>query len=157
MNVVSDTSPLNYLVLIDAVSIIPQVYDRLYIPPTVAEEPRDEGSPPAVRAWATLLPDWVQVKTVTEVTRYPRLHQGEAEAIALAQQIQAKLLLIDDRAGREIAHQCGLQTLGVLGLLEVAAERGLIDLTKLVDRLMKTNFRVSRELLNELLRRSRGS
>jgi predicted nucleic acid-binding protein len=153
MKVVSDTSPLNYLVLVDAIGVIPELYSRLYMPPAVLEELEAEGSPPPVRTWATHLPDWVCVQTPRHTLDHPRLHRGEGEAIALAREIGAKLLLIDERMGRVVAVQQGLQTLGVLGVLDLAASRRLIDLPVLLDRLMQTNFRISRELLAELLRR----
>ena len=153
MSIVSDTSPLNYLVLIDAVDLIPQLYLRLLIPPVVLEELMAEGSPPPVRRWASRLPPWIAVEAATRSIDHPRLHRGEAEAIALAEEVHAELLLVDEKIGREIARARGLDTLGVLGLLDVAASRGMVRLPEFLDRLLQTNFRISRDLMAEVILR----
>jgi predicted nucleic acid-binding protein len=59
--VISDTSPINYLVLISEIGLLPALYGKVLIPDTVLAELLDAGSPPTVLAWATILPDWVEV------------------------------------------------------------------------------------------------
>ncbi|WP_287453842.1 DUF3368 domain-containing protein [Leptolyngbya sp. UWPOB_LEPTO1] len=80
-----------------------------------------------------------------------RLDPGEQAAIALAEQLNARLLLIDERYGRKIALQRGLQILGIIGLLDEAATQGLIHFPTILDRLQQTNFRISPRLLETLL------
>jgi predicted nucleic acid-binding protein len=64
---------------------------------------------------------------------------GECETICLARELRAAAVLMDDRAARHAAAQCGLQVIGTLGLLEFAAEREWIDLPQVLERLQQTN------------------
>jgi len=61
MVVVADTSPLNYLVLIDGVDVLHQLYDRFCVPDAVIAELRSCDAPPRVQQWAASLPAWVEV------------------------------------------------------------------------------------------------
>ena len=81
------------------------------------------------------------------------LGQGEREAIILALDLHADLLLIDDREGVEEARGLGLTVTGTLGVLERAAERGLIDLPAAVGRLQATNFRAAPHVIRAVLER----
>ena len=67
MLIVADTSPLNYLVLIDAVHVLPSLYGRILIPPEVLDELRDESGPKAVQAWAASSPQWLEVRKPASV------------------------------------------------------------------------------------------
>jgi predicted nucleic acid-binding protein len=81
------------------------------------------------------------------------LGAGERAAIALAEELSADALLIDERDGRREAERCGLPVLGTLRVLADAAEHGLADLHTAFDRLRQTNFRASEQLLQSLLAR----
>jgi predicted nucleic acid-binding protein len=83
------------------------------------------------------------------------LHQGEAEALQLALQTKASGVLMDDLDGRAAARRLGLTVIGTLGLLERAAEKGLVELPQAVARLRATSFFVSEELLEAALERDR--
>ncbi len=82
-----------------------------------------------------------------------RLEQGEREAIVLAVASAADLILMDDRAGVVVARARGFAVTGTLGLIDLAARRGLIDVAKAVARLQATSFRCRPDLLRELLTR----
>jgi len=84
------------------------------------------------------------------------LGQGEGEAILLALDRHASLLLIDDREGVEEARRLGLTVTGTLGVLERAAERGMIDLTAVVGRLQATDFRAAPHVIRAVLERHAG-
>ena len=76
---------------------------------------------------------------------------GEQEAITLADSLGADLIVLDDKAARQIALQRGLRIIGLLGILGVAAQRDLVDLSVAIERLQQTNFRVSPNLVESLL------
>lgn len=158
MIVVADTSPLDYLVLIGHVDVLQRLFGRVIVPSGVATELADPGSPPAVRTWARALPEWLEVKhvDVPSDAGLDSVDAGEAEAIVLAEGLRPDvLLMIDDRDGRREAVRRGIPTTGTLGVLNDAAQRGLIDLAQALDRLSLTTFRASPLLIRELLERER--
>lgn len=79
------------------------------------------------------------------------IHPGEREAISLALELHATLLLIDEADGRKAALKRGLAATGTVGVLERAAEQGLLDLGEAFSRLKKTDFWIRHSLLDERL------
>jgi predicted nucleic acid-binding protein len=156
MLVVADTSPINYLVLIQHDAILPVLYERVVIPPAVLVDLQRPRTPEAVRTWVARPPTWFEVQEPRQplnAQRYRKLGAGEREAIALAQQLHAHLLLIDDADGREEAELRVLVAIGTLGILENAAIQGLIDLPGALARLQATTFHARAELFQALLAR----
>lgn len=158
MIVVSDTSPLNYLVLIDAIDILPRLFQRVFIPATVSSELQHQRTPELVRAWAESPPSWLEVRSPLHSLTLPGLHRGESDAIVLAEEMGADRFLVDERDAAKIAIRRGLRVVGTLAVLGEAAERSLIDLSLMIRRLQATNFRGPESLIQELLLRysSRG-
>jgi predicted nucleic acid-binding protein len=154
MLIVSDTSPINYLVLIEAIEVLPALHPRVVIPLAVWEELRAPASPGPVRAWTRNPSHWLEISRPTSAPdeRLAHLGQGERDAILLAQELNAALLVDEVKAYRE-AKRRNIPTLRTLAILDKAAERGLIDLTRAVERLRQTNFRVRPEILGQLLNR----
>jgi predicted nucleic acid-binding protein len=105
-----------------------------------------------VRTWFAARPSWLEIHQPTR-TLEPQvdLDDGERQAIALAEEIAADLLLVDEWAAREEAQRRRLRVVGTLRVLADAASRGLTDLEESFERLRHTNFRVSPELLESLL------
>ena len=100
--------------------------------------------------------DWVQTRTVSNRTVVTALQvevdAGEAEAIALAQELAAGLLLIDERLGRIVAARLGIRVIGLLGVLIEAKNVGLIrEIKPLVDALMNRGFRIGNDLYERVL------
>jgi predicted nucleic acid-binding protein len=153
MIVVADTSPLNYLILIDCAHILEQLYGQVIIPQAVAAELQSADAPMQVREWLSNQPRWLEVVMVTNVDPLLNLDRGEREAIALAEQMRADLVLLDERRVRQAAISRGLPVTGTLGVLEAAAQSNLIELPTVIARLQQTSFRVSPRLLRELLAR----
>jgi predicted nucleic acid-binding protein len=128
MIVVADTSPLNYLIQIQCEHVLPQLYRVVVVPFGVIEELRSEKAPFAVKAWLESLPSWLEIRPLAS-TPNPELNhlgRGEREAIQLAEEQRASLLLIDERRGQSEAVRRGLSTTGTLGVLLDAGEAGLI-------------------------------
>jgi len=157
MTVVSDTSPLCYLVVIGAEDVLPKLYGGISITQTVLAELRHAGAPASVRTWANNPPNWLQLHPdpLRADPSLAGLHPGERTAIQLAEQLHADIVLLDDLSGRTAAGQRGLKLAGTLGVLRDAAQAGLLDLTKALNALRQTNFRASPELLRSLYTRSR--
>jgi hypothetical protein len=150
--VVADTTPIHYLVLCEAISALQPIYRQVVIPSAVLRELNHERTPPVVRTWVNTLPAWVAVKTPVRSDRHTNLGPGEREAIALARELNAELL-IDDRLAREIAAQSGLAVIGTIGVLEEAAHRDLLDLAATFDKLRQTNFHCEEGLFQAALAR----
>lgn len=108
MVVVADTSPINYLVLIGQIEILPHLYLRVLVPPAVIEELAHPLAPAPVRNWATHPPLWLEVLKPKVGIHVANLDPGESEAIALATEMRVELLLIDEQAGRREAARRGL-------------------------------------------------
>src|SRR5215472_7098063 len=103
--VVADTGPLNYLVLIGEIDVLPSLFETVYMPAVVRAELRHREALPAVRTWAARLPRWLEVRAVTAAGDDPAwraLDAGERAALALARVLDADLVLMDDRAGVEV-------------------------------------------------------
>lgn len=156
--VVADTGPVNYLVLIGHIDILPALFETVILPSAVRDELADPNTPGVVRQWARDLPALAKVQdTSTPVSSTVELGAGEAAAIALAVALHADLLLMDDRRGVMAALREGLAVTGSLGLLARAAERGLLDLADAFDRLKRTNFRYRQATMDMLLARVKGA
>ena len=150
--VVSNTSPLNYLVLINQIDLLRQLYGRVLIPPSVLDELRAPETPEAVRMWTLDLPAWVEVSAAPSADAgLSRLHAGEREAISLALAVNAAAVLMDERHGRQEAETRGLKVIGTLGALTSAHEQGLVDLLAAIDSLRQTTFHVSPKLLASIV------
>ncbi len=154
MIVVADTSPLNYLIQIESEHLLPQLYQRVLVPLAVIRELRNRDAPQIVRRWASRVPSWLEVLETANAP-YPDLaylDPGEREAIQLAQERSADLLLIDERKGRLAAQRRGLMTTGTLGVLLRAGELGFADPVATYQRLVsKTSFRTSASLETHFL------
>ncbi|HXB70536.1 MAG TPA: hypothetical protein VNY05_20050 [Candidatus Acidoferrales bacterium] len=151
--VVADTSPLNYLILIEAIGILPRLYGRVVIPAEVLNELMNEGAPRPVSDWAMKLPEWVEVRSapLTYDAALSLLDPGEKCAILLAQLEAEVLLLMDEAAGRLEASRRGIPNTGTVGVLRAASIAGLVDLPSALARLVATNFRISKQLLDGLI------
>jgi len=149
--VVSDSGPIHYLVLCEAINVIPQLYGKLVIPAAVVRELSHPQTPPEVQAWIKELPQWVSMHSPGQTDPAAQLGPGEREAIALACELKATQLLVDDRAARRIAVLRGLLITGTLGILEQAAERGLLNLPEILQKLLRTNFRINADVIRQAL------
>jgi hypothetical protein len=150
--VVSDTSAINALLVIRRVHLLRDLFREVLIPPAVAVE---------LRRSHAVIPDFIRERSVTDLDWVARLlvevDRGEAEAIALARQVQADALLIDDKIGRRVAQQAGLPVVGLLGVLAEAKRAGLLTaLDVVLDELVKeAGFYILSELRGKILKSAR--
>ncbi|MGB0930271.1 MAG: DUF3368 domain-containing protein [Chitinophagales bacterium] len=155
MLIVSDTSPITNLIRIGELELLQKLFGQVIIPQKVYDElayyerQQEELDREA----------WVVVRTVTNLEKIEELNEvldeGEAEAIVLAEELNADFLIIDERKGRKVAEDYGLRIVGLLGILIQAKQKGYIrELKPILDRLInEIGFRVSRQLYNGILSR----
>lgn len=157
MIVVSDTSPITNLAAVGLLDLLHKLYDRVIIPQAVYDEMASvSDSVPGKLEVQTL--SWIDSQPVADITRslelQTQLDIGEAEAIILALELKADLLLIDERKGRKVASQFGVKKItGLLGVLLEAKQKKLIpEIKPIVDPLINhQNFRISDRLYSRVL------
>lgn len=121
MIVVSDTSPLTSLLTVGEAELLVRLFGEVRIPEAVEAELR--RSHPSLPAWLRIQP----VRDAAKARLYMQsVDRGEAEAIALAEELHADHLLMDERKGRRLAQQRGLVVVGLLGVVLMAKRRALI-------------------------------
>lgn len=153
MIVVADTSPINYLILIEEISLLPQIYWHVVIPNAVYAELVNPIAPERVRSWMAQPPQWLEIRTPSGKPNdaLAKLNVGEREAILLAVELGADQVVIDELQGRQEAERLGLRVTGTVGVLAEAAKLGLIDLKSTLTRLQQTSFYISPALLARVL------
>ena len=156
MIVVSDTTAIINLAIIGELNLLPDLFETILIPPAVYQEVVVTGkNMPGAEAIERAA--WIQQKTPQNQQLVKQLlgdlDPGEAEAIALAIEQQADVLIIDERRGREVARNHQLTIIGLLGILTIAKRKGLIQAVKpVIDRLLsEADFYVSEKLLATVL------
>ena len=156
MIVVSNTSPIINLAAIGQLDLLQSLYSTIAIPQAVYYEIAVRGYKQA-GAMEIQSYHWFERDQVQDVTLVKRLMQqldvGEAEAIALAIEMRADLLLLDERRGRTIAKQLGLAVTGLLGILLVAKQRGYLKAVRpILHELMSVaGFWIDEELYKRVL------
>jgi predicted nucleic acid-binding protein len=156
MIVVADTTPLNYLVLIDQIELLVVLYKTVLIPQEVHRELQRPKTPPTVRAWAARPPEWCEVPACSSTpdAALSELDPGEREAIQLALEAGVGTLLMDESEGRREAVRRHLQVTGTVAVLEKAAQRGLVDFRAALEDLDRTSFRLSPKIRDEFIKRN---
>jgi len=141
--IVSDTSCLILFYKIGELDLLKKIFGKLHITDTVLKEFKQP------------VPDWidiVQLKTDVHKGLSGFLDPGEATSIALASEYEESLLIIDEIKGRKAAKEMGISVTGSLGVLVAAKIKGHIQTVKpLIEKIQKTNFRISEELINRVL------
>ncbi len=159
MIIISDTSILSGLIIVDRIDILTGLFNQVLIPQAVKDE-------------LLLLTNYQQevnsffdnkqitIKQLSDLNLYNDLsdilEKGEAQAISLSVELNADLLLIDEKKGRTIAQQFGLQITGLLGILLLAKQKKLIDsVKKTMDNLRtKAGFWIGSKLYNKILQKA---
>lgn len=155
MNLVLDSSALITLGKIGQLDLLRQLAEAVFIPPAVYDEvvKHGRGRPGSEEVNRS---EWIVRQQVTNREAIDsfqdRLGRGEAEAIVLAQDIQADLLVLDDSVARRVAENRGLVVVGLLGLLLHAKRQGIIQALKpILDRMKEAGFYLDDHLYERLL------
>jgi len=151
MIVVTDASPLHYLVLLGADYLLAGLYQNVICPETVLKECCHPHAPEKLRQWAAYPPEWPNVlaDVADAVPGLLHLDPGERAAIQTAHSLGARIVLMDEKKGRLAAESLGLVAVGVIGIVTAAARLGLIEFEPVIQRLVETtNFRVSDAVLD---------
>jgi len=158
MPVVSNTSPILNLAIVGQLELLRQQFGEILIPKAVLDELKvDEERPGSQAICEAIASGWIQVQ---EASNEPLvqllkqiLDQGEAEAIALAIDLKADWMLLDEREGRKVAKSLGLNVTGILGILLRTKQLGELEsLQPVIDELInKAGFRIAPELLAQIL------
>ncbi|WP_421829027.1 DUF3368 domain-containing protein [Larkinella sp.] len=157
MIVVSDASPIVAFFELQLLELLPTLFKEVTVPEAVYQElltlaPYYETLAPITEAtWLRIIPviDKNQVERLCE-----SIDAGEAEAIILYRQVNADLLLIDERAGRLVAKEMEIEAIGTLGILRQAKLKGLIsELKPAIEHLRgRLKFRLSDSLIQQVLK-----
>lgn len=158
MIIVSDTTPLRYLIEIDEAHILPALYGKIIIPQKVFDELQGQKTPPKVVTWIQNLPVWLEVQKadLSLFTPHKYIHAGEHEAIALALELNADAFLSDDGNAIKEARRLNILTLRLFNILESAAEDDLLDLLTSIQKMKLTTFHSPPdEIIDAMLERNR--
>ncbi|MFN0119314.1 MAG: DUF3368 domain-containing protein, partial [Blastocatellia bacterium] len=153
--VVSNTSPLTNLAAVGRIDILRQLYSRIIIAEAVHRElTADNGTWPGAIVNSL---DWIEARPINNpllVTALrTELDEGEAETIVLAQELTAKLVIMDERRGRLTAGRFGLPVIGLLGALIEARRRDLIpEIKPSLDDLRHSGFWIRQDLYDSVLK-----
>jgi len=154
MIIVSDTSPITNLLKIGRVSLLQQIFKEIIIPNGVYEElikiPNQKSQIENTK-WIKKQ-DSKNKEFINELLKI--LDRGESESIALAIELKADYLLIDEKKGRKIANEYGITITGLLGVLRRAKLKGYLEKVKpILDQLREeTGFRIHQNLYKEILK-----
>ena len=158
-NAVCDSSPLIHLAAIGRLYLLRDYYNSITIPPAVWRDVVDqggnrEGAKEIKNAHAE---GWITVKSPnnTELIKalLKDLHEGEAESIALAIELSAAIIILDETEARRSAEQHGLPVIGIIGvLLQAKSDKKIRSMRAELERLQKTgNFWISKSLQQMIL------
>ena len=152
MIVVSDTSTITNLYQVDRLDLLRSLYGTIIIPPAVRRELyRIEGQEEGIEKLGWIQTEYPKNQSlITELLE--ELDLGESEAIALAIEMKADYLIIDEYKGRAIADKKGVKIVGLLGVLIAAKRNGHLQAVKpLIEKIQINGFRLNRSLIDKVL------
>ncbi|MGK7873629.1 MAG: DUF3368 domain-containing protein [Xenococcaceae cyanobacterium] len=140
--------------LINQINILQTLYRVVFIPKTVADKLGASELPPVVKSWINQPPNWLQIHPIKlpQNVELGKLDPGEQDAILLAEQLNADLVILDDKFARQVAVKRGLKIIGLLGIIKDASRSGLLDLETTFGQLQDVGFWVAPSLLERLLK-----
>lgn len=161
MNVICNTSPIIGLSAIDHLELLWLLFDKVIIPNEVYLEIQNaKTNKTGIRELQEAIEqnniEIYHIKNHDLVYKlYGRLHTGELEVIVAAKELNINHVIIDDRSARIMANSMCLKTLGIMGILLIAKEKGhILEVKKEVDSLIKSGYRISLNLYQEVLKKA---
>lgn len=155
MRIVSNTTPISELYKINELDLLRSLYGSIYIPAAVFQELQQAKTLPHLGA-ALAQTAWIKVRSIhfpdkqeALQRRYPYLHSGEAAAIALAQELAAQRIILDDKRARQAAQAEGLPLIGTVGVILLAyrlGQRCRPEAERILDRLYQGTAYISADL-----------
>ncbi len=153
----ADTGPLIALARVGNLRLLQALYHEILIPPAVHDELcLGSNRPGSKRICEAIEQDWLQLrKPSSKTSSFSELSlildRGEAEAIVLAEEVDCRFLLIDERKGRAIAKRRGIPIAGIAGVLLAAKKQGFIsEILPIIKCLEETGYRLSAALVTEI-------
>lgn len=145
-SVICNSSPLIGLEQIGQLSLLHALFGTITVPPAVVQEV----------APSVVLPEWIEQRALLQNTAMlvmkASLGQGESEAISLALETNARLLILDDRPARRLAHSLSLPVIGTLGVLLLARQKNFIpEIKPCLEGLLRFDFRIAPILYDRVL------
>lgn len=157
MIIVSDTSPISGLIIIDQLSLLKELYGQVVVP-TVVDDELSKLADFGIDMSSYQDANWMHRQAFTNEALYQRLSQhldaGEAAAITLAKELSVQYLIIDERRGRKVAQDEGIETIGLIGVILEAKTKNLIPLVKpVIDQLIaEAGFYLKESFYQKVLR-----
>ncbi len=150
---VSNATPIRYLSEIESIHLLPALFDKIVVPEAVARELTHPSAPKATRDFMATSSKWFGIREVkSRDNTLSFLDPGEREAILLADEMQIRAILLDEKAARQTAEARGLRCIGTLRILSEGAKQGHVDIYEVIRRLRQTTFRASDNLFDWVLK-----
>lgn len=150
--IVSNTTPLISLMKISQLEILKKIYSEIIIPEAVYKEVEAGKHKDFYRDLSEI--DWIKIQSIKDkhsTDYFLELDAGEAEAIILASEIGADLIIMDEKLGRHHAKHAGIKITGTIGVLVKAKILGLISKLKpLLKELTEKNVWISDKLISQI-------
>jgi len=156
MVVISDTTAITNLIRLDLLFVLPELYGEILIPTAVYDELSVYGNQKAIIDNSS----WIQTIQISGSETLDKLllsmDRGEAEAIMLAIELNPDYLIIDELLGREMAKAYNIEVIGLLGILVLSKEEGLIESVSQHLTILKNEigFRISDKLYDIILKKA---
>jgi len=158
MIVISDSTVFIGLAKIEKLSLLRKIFQKVYVPEAVYNEVVEKGGkkPGAKEVRESL---WIIKKKVYDDIQVNllmvSLEKGEAETLVLAKEMEADIILLDEEKARKSAVLAGFKVIGLIGILIIAKQMGLIiNIKPYIETLREKNFRISNKIVNKALKQA---
>lgn len=152
--IVSNTTPLISLLIIGKLSLLKEIYGKVFVPYAVFKE-LEQGKQKAYYQDISKI-NWIKIVNISNKKIeqfFIDLDKGEAEAIILAKELNADLLILDEKLGRDYAKKLNVRITGTLGVLLKAKELGLVDsVRELLDILVNKGVWLNPKLIEKVIK-----